>query len=174
MSDELWVPLSDFPDYEVSSLGRVRSWKGPGGRASARSREPKILRSPANSKGYPVNVFLSASGKRHTKTLHVLIATAFHGPCPRGFECSHLNGIRADCRAKNLRWESHKRNMERTVEHGTSGAGSRNGRAKLSQAQADEIRPRRDAGESLSSIARDFGVSVSAIWQIYHGKNWRR
>jgi LysM repeat protein len=63
--------------------------------------------------------------------------------------------------------------MERTIDHGTNGAGTRNGRAKLSAEQAAAVRPRRDAGESLSSISREYGVSVQTIWQIYHGKNWK-
>ena len=126
----------------------------------------------ANAKGYPVNVFLRADGSRRTHTLHVVVATLFRGPCPAYLECSHLNGTRTDCRADNLAWESHRRNMGRTIEHGTSGVGIRNGRAKLSLEQAASVRPRHESGESLSKIAREYGVSVSTIWQIFHGKNW--
>jgi LysM repeat protein len=63
--------------------------------------------------------------------------------------------------------------MERTIYHGTSGVGAKNGRAKLTLEQATAVIPRRDSGESLSSIAREYGVTVSTIWQIYHKKNWR-
>lgn len=170
---EKWRPVADFTGYEVSNMGRVRSWRGPGGKQIKPVTEPKILKSPPNTKGYPVNVFLKPDGSRHTKTLHVVIATTFHGPCPAGHECSHLDGIRVNCRASNLAWEVHKRNMERTIDHGTNGAGTRNGRAKLTAAQAEAVVPRRNTGESLSSIAREYGVSVSTVWQIYHGKNWK-
>lgn len=167
------MPVAGFSGYEVSNLGRVRSWKGPGGKQLSPVAEPKILRSTPNSKGYPVNVFVRPDGSKLTRTLHVVVAAHFHGPCPADHECSHLNGIRTDCRAANLAWESHRRNMGRTIEHGTSGVGTKNGRAKLSSAQADAVRPRRDNGESLSGIAREYGVSTSTIWQIYHRKNWK-
>jgi hypothetical protein len=172
MDDEIWKPIMEFEGYEVSSLGRVRSWRGPGGKQLRPVTAPKILRSSPNSKGYPVNVFMQG-GHRHTRTLHVIVATHFHGPCPDGYECSHLDGVRANCRADNLAWERHKRNMERTIDHGTNGAGIRNGRAKLTLEQAAAVIPRRNNGESLSSIAREYGVTVTTIWQIYHKKNWR-
>ena len=173
MEEEIWKPVEGFDGYEVSNLGRVRSWRGPGGKKLREVTEPKILKSSPNSKGYPVNVFMKGGGARHTRTLHVVVATHFHGPRPRDHECSHLDGVKMNCRADNLVWEMHKRNMERTVEHGTNGAGTRNGRAKLTSEQAAAVTPRRDNGESLSSIAREYGVSVSTVWQIYHKKNWR-
>ncbi len=173
MDEEIWKPVVGFDGYEVSSLGRVRSWRGPGGKQLRAVVEPKILKSSPNSKGYPVNVFMKDDGQRHTRTLHVIVATHFHGPCPAGHECSHLDGVRTNCRADNLAWEIHKRNMERTIDHGTSGVGTKNGRAKLTVEQAAAVIPRRDGGESLSAIAREYGVSVSTIWQIYHGKNWK-
>lgn len=51
--------------------------------------------------------------------LHRLVLLAFRGPCPEGLEASHLNGIRDDCRAINLTWETSRENNRRKREHGT-------------------------------------------------------
>ena len=51
--------------------------------------------------------------------------------------------------------------------------GEANGRAKLNQAKADEIREIFSAGGiSVSEIARRYGVSRSAINLILNGKHW--
>jgi group I intron endonuclease len=48
--------------------------------------------------------------------------------------------------------------------------GSRNPSAKLSETDASIIRGRLEAGESMSSIARDYGVSVTPIYSIKRGE----
>lgn len=51
--------------------------------------------------------------------------------------------------------------------------GSKHGRAKLTEFQVQEIRRRRDSGERGIDLAREFGVSPSAIVWITKGKHWR-
>jgi hypothetical protein len=51
--------------------------------------------------------------------------------------------------------------------------GSANPIAKLSEADIPTIRERRTAGETLSAIAKDFGVSGQTIWRIAKGERWQ-
>lgn len=51
--------------------------------------------------------------------------------------------------------------------------GQRNGQAKLTDAQASEIRRRRNAGERRDRLAAEFGVSGAAITRIANGEGWR-
>jgi hypothetical protein len=109
MDSERWavIPGSNG-DYEVSDLGRVRSWRRRGGRRA----EPR-LRSLNNVGGYR-QVELQGAG---LWTIHRLVLTAFVGPCPPGCEASHINGDRADNRLANLVWETHAENMRRVPAH---------------------------------------------------------
>lgn len=54
--------------------------------------------------------------------------------------------------------------------------GTRNGRSKLTESQAMEIRRRyRDGGKTASyrALAREYGVSLSAIAFVVRGEHWR-
>ena len=52
--------------------------------------------------------------------------------------------------------------------------GERHGSAKLTKDQVVEIRERRGKGESLSSLAIEFGVAFQTISDIYLHKSWAR
>lgn len=174
MVDEQWLLIKGFPGYEVSDRGRLRSFRGPGSRWGHRgSTTAKILRSSPNSKGYLVNVLLQDDGSRHTKHLHRIVIEHFGPPQPENTECSHRDGNKANCAATNLLWETHRRNMGRQVEHGTNPAGERNPKAKLTLEQVEVIRSRRESGEVYRTIAEDFRVTISAVYQICTGENWR-
>lgn len=51
--------------------------------------------------------------------------------------------------------------------------GENNKNSKLTLAQAREVYRRRKAGETLKSIAADFGISKSQVSNIARGKRWR-
>ena len=55
---------------------------------------------------------------------------------------------------------------------GGSGPGELNNAAKLSATQVEQIRARIAAGESNTSIARDYPVSHATISRIRLGKAW--
>jgi len=58
------------------------------------------------------------------------------------------------------------------VRHGNSQRGKRNRHVKLTEAQAREIRRRRAAGESGTSLAAEFGISKVAVSLIHRRINW--
>jgi len=51
--------------------------------------------------------------------------------------------------------------------------GRRNGNAKLTEAQAAEIRRRRNAGELRKDLAAEFNVSGATVTRIANGEGWR-
>lgn len=103
-STEKWLPAVGYEDlYEVSDAGRVR--KGD-----------LVLRPWTLRNGYE-QVALWRGGKRQRFTVHRLVALAFHGESE--LQVRHLNGIRSDNRAVNLRWGTISENAVDRVSHGT-------------------------------------------------------
>ena len=155
-STELWRVLSVSANYEVSSLGRLRR------RSSGRVMRPSITGS-----GFAV-VNIYNAGQPSSYTVHTLVAQTFLNPKPRNCFVVHLNGDRTDNRIHNLFYKS--RNFRSSISE--SDAKSLRGK-KITLAQANEVRRRANAGESTSSLAREFLVSEPLISQIKKGLIWR-
>jgi HNH endonuclease len=90
---------------------------------------------------------------------HVLVAETWVGLRPPGFVVRHKDGNPGNDHPDNLEW-------------GTQADGSKNAHAKLTEAQAKEIKQRRASGESGRSLAKEFGVSQSTICDIHKGRCW--
>lgn len=159
---EEWERVRGHPDYEVSDLGQVRSWKRPG--------PPRILKQSTMPKGYKV-LALGVPGRLYL--VHRLVLDAFVGPPPFPKAVTrHLNNRPGDNRAVNLAWGTQKQNMEDRVPAGTDSKGVRHGNARLTEADAVDIRQRYSGGETGISLAGVFGVSCSHIYRVIHGQEW--
>jgi hypothetical protein len=162
----LSIPL--YRAYEVSSEGAVR-------------RDGRELKGYVDRYGYRT-VLLSYAGLPRRFKVHRLVCEAFNGPCPEGRQAAHLNGKKADNSAGNLAWVSRSENERHKFDHGTrqrgrvppgfvgcSHPGEKNPRAKLTNAQAAEIRLRTEDGASCRALGREYGVSKDAIHRIKVG-----
>lgn len=99
-----WRDTHIFPDqYEVSDDGAVRS-----------KRAGKILK-PANDKYGYLYYVLCVNGERKTVKAHRLVATAFVPNPDNKPAVDHINGIKTDNRACNLRWVTNKENINNPV-----------------------------------------------------------
>ena len=161
------IPGED-PRYEVSNLGRVRSWCDFMG---GRTQSPRPLVGAPNSDGYPV-VALPTKGRHRTRRLHRLVLLAFVGESPPGCEAAHRNGDRSDARLANLRWATRSENHRDKRTHGTCHRGEQGPGAKLTNAEAAEIRKRLADGEVGARLAEEYRVSQSAISRIRLGQTF--
>jgi len=110
--DETWKRvIADAPHYEVSDAGNVRSF--------ARSNEPRAIALCVQANGY-VSVNLSIHGKSRKFWVHRLVCAAFHGAPQRDMDACHVNGVRNDNRASNLRWGTRAQNVADTQRHGAA------------------------------------------------------
>jgi hypothetical protein len=168
---EAWraIPGTDGA-YEVSDLGRVRSWWYDNHTSRRRRDEPLILKPGANASGYlHVNV---AGLKPKGRMIHRLVLEAFVGPAPNGHECAHGDGNPANNALANLRWATrHDNQMDRRV-HGTMVVGAKHHMSKLDAEKVRELRMRRASGETLKSLGERFGVSAMAVWHAAKGTTW--
>lgn len=173
-----WKPVVGFEgSYEVSDEGAVRGvrralkFKSRRGNWHERIAESAVLRPNLINSGYHV-VHLCRAGKRTPKTVHSLVAEAFFGPRPEGFDVAHWNGNRLDNRVGNLRYTTRRGNHADKRRHGTNAAGSRIAQAKLTEDQIPSIRALEDRS-TMSRVARKFGVSPTTILRVWRRETWR-
>lgn len=117
LPDEVWLNAVGFPNYDVSSKGRVR-----------RANDLKLMNAVPRGRGQVNRAYLrvelykyeeDGSKKRYTVSIHSLVARTFHGaPSSPDLEVAHLNGNNQDNRADNLRWVTHRENMSHQQFHG--------------------------------------------------------
>lgn len=167
MREEEWRPVAGHPGYEVSSLGRVRSWNKPGFGTTPRT-EPRVLK-PTPAKGGYLRVGLSA---RRTRMVHGLVLEAFVGPRPPGLQCCHGDGDPTNNSLRNLRWDTQGANMADREIHQGSYRGMRNPNSRLTVAEVKEIRRRAGQGETGKGLAAEFGITQAHASHIINRRKW--
>jgi len=96
---------------------------------------------------------------------HRLSYELFVGPIPAGMHVCHTCDNPPCCNPAHLFLGSAADNQHDKARKGRAAARSRNGAAKLTDAQFDEVIERVAAGERQSHVARDFGVTPQAVCQ---------
>ncbi|MEU8086370.1 HNH endonuclease [Micromonospora sp. NPDC049101] len=139
---EDWKPVGEFPNYDVSSHGRVRN-----------SNTGRILRGARNPASGYVQFWPYSDGRAHARYAHVLVAAAFYGEKPAGFEVDHIDGDRENNRRSNLRYLTSRENRLQC------------GRRKRNPNVTEDER-----AEVLALVAR--GVPMTAI-AAKLGRHWR-
>jgi len=99
---EIFKPIPDYPNYEVSNFGRVKSLKNTA----------RILKSRLSGSGYLI-IGLRKNNIQITRIVHQLVAEAFlgHTPCGHKIIVDHINNIKTDNRVVNLQLVSHRKNL---------------------------------------------------------------
>jgi hypothetical protein len=143
---EIWKSIPTHPNYEASSLGRVRHISG------------YVLSARADGKYLRVNL------NQRKRKVHQLVLEAFVGARLEGQVCRHLNGVGTDNRLENLLWGSQQENSQDAFLHGT-------GPHKLAPIHVGEIRRLHGEGLRVGVLAKRFGVRVDTInWHLRLGR----
>jgi hypothetical protein len=173
---EEWRPVVGYEGlYEVSSLGRVRSlerqqfvgacgWRG----SYVRTWPSRIMKTKL-CRGYE-QLTLSKDGSEKSLYVHGLVAAAFIGSRPEGFQVAHGDGSRLNNSLSNLRYASVIDNVGDRRLHGTMLPGMRNPSHALSDADVLFIRASNESGPQL---AARFGVQHPTIYRIKNRKGWK-
>ena len=155
---EIWKKIPKFSEYQVSNLGEVKHWG-------------MNLKSCPNGKYGYLSVTLWKGGYFIRVYIHHLVASAFIGACPKGFQHDHIDKDTSNNRVDNLRYCTVKEQNKFKAKSGVL-KGERNGQAKLTRDQVIQIRQARGAGKTLSEIATLFSISFQHVSDIIHRKRW--
>ena len=169
---EIWRQIEGFPYYEISNMGRIRSWKGKG-QYGKRLVEPRLKKTFVGGDGYPF-VKLQQNGKRTYYRIHKLLLETFVGKRPDGMQARHLDGNKLHNSIGNLKWGTCEENHADKILHGVSNRGERHGNnTVLTENSVRKIRELIVSDNyTLKKIGEMFGVSVGAISRIKYGATW--
>lgn len=165
---EMWRPVTDYEGwYEVSDLGRVRRTKTGQG-----TRIGRCIGS-TDIEGYlKVDLTMGSATSRKRYRVHRLVARAFLGACPDGYEVNHKDGVKTNCTVGNLEYVTSSENTRHAFAMGlTSKRGEKSPRAQLTNAQVLHLKsllgvvPRR-------GLATYFGCSMHVVNGIAKSANW--
>lgn len=107
-TSEVWRPVFGYEGaYEVSSSGRVKRLAG---NHKHNLPERILLADPKAAKYKAVGLY--KNGVRISVKVHVLVARAFLGECPMGYEVNHIDTDKFNNAVTNLEYVTHQQNMD--------------------------------------------------------------
>lgn len=165
MTDEEWREVLGG-NYEVSSMGNVRR-KTPG----RRTWPGRLMKRTVAGAGYWM-VNPTVNGKNQPTLVHRLVACAFLGPCPEGYEVNHKDGDKLNARLDNLEYVTHAENMAHSTKSGMSPRGEESANTHLTDADVLEIRRLDSDGVGLPEICEMFNIARATACQIVTGATW--
>lgn len=159
---EIWKTIFRFKDYKISNLGNVKMT------ANNASRKERILKPLVTNRGY-YRVALYKNKKPSFFSIHRLVAKHFIPNPENKKQVNHKDGDKSNNISTNLEWNTGRENKNHAITNKLYASGEKNGRAKLSQAQVDEIR---NSTLNQYKLAEKYNVSQGTISRIKTRKGW--
>lgn len=103
---EAWLPIDGYPNYAVSSNGRIKNIK-----------TGRILKQNNNSHGYPSVSLFNSNGQKNMK-VHRLVAETFYDCDCDGLDVNHIDGDKRNNFVGNLEWCTRRENVQHAFDTG--------------------------------------------------------
>lgn len=163
---EIWRDVEGFENnYQVSSLGRVRSIK---------EGKVHLLKGYIRSNGYLQYCFwLNGQDSYHFG--HRIVAKTFCEKEKDGeLDVNHIDGDKLNNRVENLEWVTRQENVSHAIKNGlVDNKGSNHGLSKLKESDVVDIRRLKGEGFSSKDLSEKFNVSTTTVNSIVAMKSWR-
>lgn len=102
--EEIWKTIEAFPQYKVSNLGRVISYKNP--------KKPVVLKGYLSKKGYQNYHLRDINGKGYLRQAHRLVLETFSPVVGMELlEVNHKDENKLNNCLDNLEWTTHTQNV---------------------------------------------------------------
>jgi len=182
LDGEIWKTIIGYSDYQISSLGRVKSFKNNCGISE------KILSPHKNNDGY-LNVILSKNGEKKSKFIHILMVESFLSKIPYGFVVHHRDFTKNDFlenfqvmtigehssihhKGKHPSEESKRKNRD---SHLGKYCGENNPNSTLTEQNVIQIKSFWDNNVKISNIllGKLFGVRPYVVSSIKTKRTWK-
>ena len=160
---ETWRDIKDFPGYQVSNYGKIRSFINFKGRLV---EEPHMVKWLFNSKTGYVFIHLSRDGKPYNRYVHRLVADAFCDNNHYGMEINHIDGNKLNNHCDNLEWCTRSENIKHAFDTGLKVASKANS-IPIRVVETGEV------FDSIKDCSRVVGPSKSKISQCLNSKHRR-
>lgn len=172
MISEIWKDIPGYEGrYQASDQGRIRSLDRVvqsknryTGKPFDRHIKGRILRPGRFTSSGHVSVILGH--KAWCSPVHTLVMLTFVGPCPKGMEVCHNNGIASDNRLENLRYDTRSENVKDVVRQSTPH------KNRFTAETVREIRAKLAQGYSGAALSREYGVSHTCISKVKSRKTY--
>lgn len=170
---EVWKTIDDFPNYEVSNYGRVRSLLHFD--SMGRLKGGKVLKPALDGKGNYLHVNLYANGKPHYVNVHRLVAIAFVENPNSYKEVNHEDENKTNNSALNLEWCTRKYNNN----YGSRIDGSSGVKNPMNKIRPSVVRFIKENHKNLGGkmrnkeLAEMFDISETHVCAIAHGRRWK-
>ncbi|WP_347216673.1 NUMOD4 domain-containing protein [Chryseobacterium sp.] len=167
---EIWKEIPGYNGkYLISQYSRVKS---------TANKKAIILRRSISSGKYKV-VLVAPNVRLVTEDIGRLCAKVFNRSPAENEVIEYRDGNRLNNAASNLRWISRKESRNKTllrcrqsnirINHGEA-----NGRARISEAQAIEIRIHKQKGLTYAEISKMYGISIPTAQCIVENRRWKK
>lgn len=164
---EQWKEV--YSGYEISSYGRIRSWKN---NHKGRRTAPKLLSTRKDKDGYVIST-IYINGKRKDKKVHRLVGIAFvPNPLNKKY-INHKDGIKDNNYYKNIEWSTMSENTKHAYTNGLASNKGESGPNVLTKEEVLEIRDRyKPRKVTMQKLADEYNVSRGQIFRIIKRINW--
>lgn len=159
---EIWKTIDVAPLYSVSNFGRVKAetcekWHSK--RKTLIFYPAHIIKQSLNNKGYLIVNLINNQGKKKTYRVNRLVLEAFSENPQNLPDACHRNEDKLDNRLINLKWGTHKENVNASL-------------CRIRKSKSSGMHIKCDGHEftSIRATAKFYGVTNSEMWKWLTGK----
>ena len=172
--EEIWKEIDGYPNYMVSSKGRVKSLERYD--KLGRLVKEKILKQGADGGGYKI-LMLYNDGKHKNFHSHRLVAQAFLDNPYNLPEVNHKDENKQNNCVENLEYcdKKYNNNYGKLTHEFRSEkvSGENHPQSRLTKKQVSQIRDLYEQGHSITNLSKTFGVCRQHVWDIVKKIKWK-